>query len=335
MRFRPFARPFARWPALVLALAALVTFAGLAGAAETVRLAVQATGTVRWELSAMQALGLDAANAINLEIREVADARAGQLALQTGTVDIILSDFVFVSVARAKGSDLTLVPHSLAVGGLLVDPQAGIAGLADLKGKRLAVSGSPVDKSFVILSAAYRKETGGTLADDAVLRFGAPPLINELFEKGEADAALNLWNWNARAIAGGKIELVSIPDLLQSLGITETPPLLGWTFSEAWAKAHPAAIKGFLDASFATKQRLQRDGALWDTLKPLMQVDGQPALFPLLRDAYRAGIVASHDPAATGPAEDLLGILLATGGLDIAGGLSSLYPGTFWAGYSN
>lgn len=318
---------------LVLALTALIALASMAGAAETVRLGVQATGTVKWELSAMQALGLDIANGVTLEIREVADAKAGQLALQAGAVDIILSDFVFVSVARSKGSDLTLVPHSLAVGGLLVDPAAGIKALSDLKDKRLAVSGSPVDKSFVILSAAYRKATGGNLADDAQLRFGAPPLVNELFQNGEADAALNLWNWNARAIAAGKTELVSIPALLQSLGIAQTPPLLGWTFSDGWAKAHPAAIKGFLDASFATKERLQRDDALWDNLKPLMQVDETPALFPLLRDAYRAGIVGSYDPAATGPAEDLFSILVATGGLDLAGGLTSLYPGTFWAGY--
>jgi NitT/TauT family transport system substrate-binding protein len=321
------------FPALALAFAAVLAGASFASANETVRLGVQATGTVKWELSAMQALGLDAQNGVTLDIREVADAKAGQLALQAGAVDIILSDFVFVSVARSKGSDLTLVPHSLAVGGLLVDPAAGITALADLKGKRLAVSGSPVDKSFVILSAAYRKATGTNLADDATLRFGAPPLVNELFEKGEADAALNLWNWNARAIAAGKTELVSVPALLRSLGIADTPPLLGWSFSETWAKAHPLAIKGFLDASFATKERLQRDNALWDSLKPLMQVADQPDLFPLLRDAYRAGIVSAYDPAATGPAEDLFSILVATGGLDLGGGLTSLYPGTFWAGY--
>ena len=51
--------------------------------------------------------------------------------------------------------------------------RAGIAGLADLKGKRLAVSGSPVDKSFVILSAAYalwlyRRVVYGALTKDSL-----------------------------------------------------------------------------------------------------------------------------------------------------------------------
>ena len=76
-----------------------------------------------------------------------------------------------------------MVPHSLTVGGLMVDPAAGIASIADLKGKTIAVSGSPVDKSFVILAADYTKQTGGTLVDDATTRFGAPPLVNELHHR--------------------------------------------------------------------------------------------------------------------------------------------------------
>lgn len=317
---------------LARVLAVLLLMSGVAAAAETVRLGVQATGTVRWELAAITALGLDKANDIAIDIREVADARAGQLALQAGAVDIILSDFVFVSIQRAKGADLTLVPHSLAVGGLMVEPSAGIASIADLKGKRLAVSGSPVDKSFVILSAAYQKRTGRPLSDDATIRFGAPPLVNELFAKGEADAALNLWNWNVRAASAGKIELVSIPALLETLGLEATPPLLGWTFSESFAKAQPAAIKGFLDASFAAKTALATGDAAWDAARPLMNA-GDEATFTRLRNAYRLGIVASYDPAATGPAEDLFTLLAATGGSDLVGGTTNLYPGTFWPGY--
>ena len=31
-------------------------------------------------------------------------------------------------------------------------------------------------------------------------------------------------------------QLTSVPDLLKDLGVSETPPLLGWTFSEDVAK---------------------------------------------------------------------------------------------------
>ena len=72
-----------------------------------------------WEAAAMHELALDEINDIKLKIREVADSKAGQVALQAGKVDVILSDFVWVSLQRDQGADFTFVPHSLAVGGLM------------------------------------------------------------------------------------------------------------------------------------------------------------------------------------------------------------------------
>src|SRR6201999_946808 len=107
-----------------------------------------------------------------------ADSPAGQVALQAKAADVVLSDFVWVNLQRHQGNLVTMVPHSLAVGGLMVDPKAGINSIADLKGKTLAVSGSPVDKSFVILAADYKKQTGGTLTDHADVKVADPPLGN-------------------------------------------------------------------------------------------------------------------------------------------------------------
>lgn len=316
----------------VLALALFVT-ASLAAEPQHLVLGVQASGTVKWELAAIAALGLDAANGLSLEVRELADSKAGQIALQAKEVDVILSDFVWVSLQRDAGNLVTLVPHSLAVGGLMVDPAAGIASIADLKGKVLAVSGSPVDKSYVILAAAYAKRTGGTLSADATARFGAPPLVNELLVGGQAQAALNLWNWNAHAALAGKVELTSIPSLLHDLGITKTPPLLGWTFFEDTATAKPEAIKAFLDASFAAKAALLTDDALWDKIRPAMNVGDDDALFQKLRDGYRAGIVSHNDPDNTAAASATFALLVQYGGADVVGEAKALSPGTFWPGY--
>ena len=181
-----------------VALAGALITPSLAQEPYKISIAAMENGTLFWELEAMKALGLDKANNVELDVRGVADAKAGQIALQAGEVDLILSDFVYVSIQRNSGNMLTFVPHSLAVGGLIVDPAANITKVDDLKGKTLAISGSPVDKSWVILQAYYGQVTGGQLADDATVRFGAPPLINELITGGQAQASLNLWNWNAR-----------------------------------------------------------------------------------------------------------------------------------------
>jgi NitT/TauT family transport system substrate-binding protein len=281
----------------------------------------------------MRALGLDRAGNLDLQIRVLADTRAGQIALQAGAVVVILSEFVWGSVQRGQGSPVTVVPRSVGVGGQMADPAAGIATAADLKGRRLAVSSSPVDKSYVILTAYYAKATGGRLAEDAEARFGAPPLIHELFTGGKADAALNLWTWNARATEAGRTELIGIGAMLAELGVPAPPPLLGWAFFEATAEAKGPALAAFLDASFDTKAALLAGDAIWDDLKPVMRTGDDAALFARLRDAYRAGIVAGYDPEDTEAAEQSFAVLAEFGGPEVVGPATALAPGTFWPGY--
>ncbi len=296
-------------------------------------LGVQATGTVKWELAAMSALGLDRKHQLELDIRDVADSKAGQIALQAGEVDVILSDFVWVSLQRHGGNMVTMVPHSLTVGGLMVDPAAGITSVADLKGRTLAVSGSPVDKSYVILAAQYNKLTGGNLTDDATAKFGAPPLVNELITGGQAQAALNLWNWNSRAKLAGKTELISVGQMLADLGVSETPPLLGWTFFDEVAREKKKELKAFLDASFETKQALLEDDGVWEQIRDVMNVGDDDALFTQLRDDYRAGIVTKYASSAMKPAEQAFELMAKYGGADVVGHSTQIANGTFYKGY--
>jgi len=314
-----------------LAVALAATLLAFPALAIELRLGLQATGTAKWELAAMQALGLDQAHGLELEVRDVADSRAGQVALQAGAVDVILSDFVWVSLQRDAGNMVTLVPHSLTVGGLMVDPAAGITTIADLKGKTIAVSGSPVDKSYVVLAAYYMKATGGVLSEDADVRFGAPPLVNELLTSGQADAALNLWNWNARAALAGKAEIVSVPAMLADLGLSRTPPLLGWTFFE---DGPTEVVRAFLDASFETKAALLADDALWEQIRGAMNVGEDDALFAQLRDSYRAGVVSRYGAEDIEAADAYFDLIARFGGLGEASDATALAAGTFWQGYS-
>jgi NitT/TauT family transport system substrate-binding protein len=299
-----------------------------------VTLGVLTSGTAQWELAAMHDLGIDSKHDVEVKLVDLASDQAGQVALQTGKVDVILSDFVWVSIQRSEGNNVTFVPHSLAVGGLMVDPKAGIKSVADLKGKVVAAT-TPVDKSWVILGAYYNKLTGGTLTKDAEAHYGAPPLINQLLTRGKVQAALNFWSWNAKAKIAGATELISVPAMLKGLGIAETPPLLGWAFRESTVKAKPQAIKAFLDASFETKHALLTDDAIWTKLRDVMRVGGNDKLFAALRDGYREGIVQAYDPLNTEAATRTFALLAKYGGKDVVGDIDALPAGTFYPAYSN
>lgn len=320
-----------------LAAGLLTVLAGRSVAAQDLLpliVGVQESGTVQWEIETIKSLGLDTEHGLGLEIRPLADSRAGQIALQTGAVDVILSDFVWVSVQRNEGNMVTMVPHSLTVGGLMVPAGSSIATVADLAGKTIGVAGGPADKSWVILQAYFDSQTGEELDEAAEARFGAPPLVNELLGSGGVDAGLNFWQWNARAKAAGMTELISVKTMLEDLGIARQPPLLGWTFLDKTAATKREAIVAFLDASFAAKAVLLTDDAAWTGLQDLMGATDDDALFAQLRSDYRAGIVTAYDPTDTAAAAATFALLGQFGGSDVVGANAELAPGTFWEGYS-
>lgn len=306
-----------------------------AGGLKPIVLGLQPTGTASWEIEVIRARDLAAKHGIDLVVKEVADNRAGSVALLAGEVDIVLSDFFWVSIQRAKGTAVSFVPHSLTVGGVLTRPGSGIAGVSDLKGRRIAVAGGPLDKSWLVLQAYYAEKTGGRLADEATVRFGAPPLVNELLQNGEADVALNVWHFNARLKAAGMTEVLSVPAMLAEMGVPPAVPLLGWVFRDEAGTEKPEALAGFLAASFEAKGILAADDAVWEGLRERMRAGTDEALFRQLREDYRKGIVARPSAEAAAAAEKAFALMGRIGGSELTGDRDGLSPGTFWAGYTH
>ena len=298
----------------------------------TVRAGVLSYGTVNWELNVVKHHGLDRKEGVELLVTKLGGKNASAVALQGGAVDVIVTDWIWVSRQRASGTDYTFVPHSVAVGGLMVRPDSGIKSIGDLRGRKIGIAGGPVDKSWLMLRAYAMKSIGADLKDIAKPTFAAPPLLNRIMLKGEIPAALNFWHYTARLKAAGMVELISVTDLLPALGVNGRPPLIGWVFSERWAKDNGPAIKGFLRALRAAKKIMASSDAEWDRLRPQTKAKNDETFFAL-RDAYRAGIPKSFRDADIAAAKALFKTLAEYGGRDLIGESPVLAPGTFWSGY--
>jgi NitT/TauT family transport system substrate-binding protein len=321
----------ARLITLVLAALSLIAFQrGAAQAAPEIRVGTLQFGTVNWELGVIRD-GLDRQHGFTLKPVVLADKDATSVALLSAEVDAIVTDWIWVAKQRSLGRDFTFVPFSRSVGAVMVDPTKGYKTLGDLKGARLGIAGGASDKSWVLLQAYARKTEDMDVKQAIDAQFAAPPMLNELMLRGQLDGVLNFWNFNARLREKGMVPLITIGEILPALGIKTSPPLLGWVFSEKWARDNPELAEGLIDASYAAKQAMKTDDSVWVKLRPKMDADSD-GLFEILKAGYREGIPDGYSAADVSAAAEAFELMR---GIDknAVGGLDSLPAGTFYPAY--
>src|SRR6202011_4038313 len=156
---------------LGLVVAAAPTLAG-----ETLRIGSQTTGTFAWQLDVIRRHRLADGAGLDLKISEFASPDAGKLALNGGTVDLAVVDWLWVARARALGAKWLFYPYSSAAGAVMVKDDSSVHGIKDLRWRGLGIAGGPLDKSWLIVQAAAIRQ-GIDLKQAAKLAYGAPPLI--------------------------------------------------------------------------------------------------------------------------------------------------------------
>jgi NitT/TauT family transport system substrate-binding protein len=285
-------------------------------------------GTVSWELSTMARHGLAAAAGVRVEAVEFASNEATRVALQARTVDVIVSDWLFASRQRSEGQPLRFAPFSSAVAALMVHSRSTAASLPDLRGRRVGVSGGPLDKAWLLLVAEARRQ-GIDLAKDAEPVFGAPPLLAEKLARAELDAALLYWNFCARLEARGYRRLIGAGDIARAFGLKGEIALIGYMFDEALAARGPALVEGFVSSSRAAKRLLAESEAAWEPIRPLMEAEDE-ATFQTLRRYFVEGVPQRPVADERQDAETLFAILARLGGERLVGPGTGLPPGLYW-----
>lgn len=311
-----------------LAALCLVLAAVPASAADSLRIGLQATGTFAWQLDVIRRHGLAMQAGLDLQISQFASPDAGKLALNSGSVDIAIVDWLWVARARALGSKLLFYPYSTAVGAVMVKGNSPLLRIEDLKGHVLAVAGGPLDKSWLIVQAAARQR-GIDLKREATLEYGAPPLIAEKLEQGEAEASLNFWNFCARLEAAGYRRILDVRDAEKALGLKQPVALIGYAFSEQFAASHRAELDRFLAAARAADEIMLRSDQEWAALRPLMKA-GDERTFKAYRDRTREGIPRRPVAAEAADAKVLFKALVDIGGAQLVGPSRQLDPSVYY-----
>lgn len=320
-------REASRALALCAAVLGLVAGSGAASALH-VRIAAQKTGTLAWELEVIRSHGLDQKADLDLDVVELASPEAGKIALRSGSADLIVSDWLWVARERALGDKLVFYPYSSQIGAVMVAADAGISAPADLKGRKLAVAGGQLDKSWLLLQADARRG-GVDLRREATVVYGAPPLLSQKALQRENDATLTFWNFCAELEGRGLARGIDMVAVERRLGASGPVAMLGYVFDAGWAGRNRAAVGRFLAVTAEAKEILANSPDEWQRLAARVGVK-DPAALDIYRRRYAEGIprraIAEEERDAMG----LYRVLAEAGGSELVGPAPELAKGTFY-----
>ena len=309
----------------------VVASAHLAAGAEApdrLRIALQKTGTASWEIEVIKARGLDKAANLDIETTELASTEAGKIAIEGGSADLVVEDWLWAARERALGDKLLFTPYSTALGAVMAPKDSPVHKIADLAGRSIGVAGGALDKSWLLLRAAALAE-GHDLTRDARPSYGAPPLIAEKLAEGETDAALEYWNFAADLEGRGFRRAIEMADVEKALGATGPVAMIGYVFKEDFAASHKDALKRFFAAAAEARRILAEDPSAWAPIKARLRLKDDAAL-AVYRERYLEGVPKRTVAEEAADAAVLYRRLAELGGRKLVGDAKELDAGLFY-----
>ena len=238
---------------------------------------------------------------------------------------MMLSDWLWVARERSLGDTLVFYPSSSTLGAVMVPAQSPIKSLADLKGRKLAIAGGPLDKSWLLLQGLARRSGLDLGTGDDRLRRSAS--LSEKALQGETDATLTSGILRRsrkqrpppRDRYGGRHEDLAPKAPSRLSAIRSTGPSRRVTARRSTASSTPRGRQQILASSDAE----------WQRLAPRIGTRDAKAL-AIYRQRYSDGIVRRPIAEEEADARALYHVLAETGGTDLIGPARELAAGTFY-----
>jgi len=176
---------------------------------------------------------------------------------------------------------------------------------------------------------ALALRSGLDLKTQAVIVYGAPPLVSQKGLQGETDATLTFWNFCADLEAKGQKRAIDMEEVAQRLGAKGSVAIIGYVFDGAWAARNRSAVDRFLDIARQAKEILAASETEWQRLAPRIGVADRGAL-AIYRQRYGDAIPRRHVADEEADARALYQILAEIGGADLVGPGRELDRGSFY-----
>jgi NitT/TauT family transport system substrate-binding protein len=208
-----------------------------------------------------------------------------------------------------------------------VKPDSPIKTFADLKGKSLGHFGTTF-LDWLIVRAAGKKAYGVDVEKDAVGVPGAPPLLNQLLARGQADATLQFPPLTIGPVTRGEHRvLTTVPVIMKDAGFNPDCFYLQWFVAEQWSKVNEAMIGKLATMFDEAYAKLATDDEIY---VPLAQKIGitDPVLIAAYRNMSRSQNNPPYNAALAAPTQELIDSIVAMVGPQGVG-VTKLDPAAF------
>jgi NitT/TauT family transport system substrate-binding protein len=195
-------------------------------------------------------------------------------AILNGDMDFSFLDYVMFFGTASRGAKTHVVADAYQIGPetqpLLTLPNSPIRTPRDLAGKRIGVLAPGNIQSLLI-----NEQVKAYGVDPKSLHYVAVPfpLAGTALKKGDVDAVSTVEPFSTDAES--KYGAVLLTDM--DTGATENIPVSGYVSSDAWAKAHPAALAGFRRAIQRASVDASQRALVQHVLTKYLKLDAQAA----------------------------------------------------------
>ena len=209
-----------------------------------VKIGVLKFGTVSWLLDTIQANGLDKAEGIELDIVPLASTQATTVGLQGGSVDVIATDWLWVSRERAEGGDSPSrrsPPRSARswFPPILPSRRSAISRARSSAWREALSTRAGSARGLCAAHRQYRLENGdhaGIRRASASCRAG---------QAGRDRCRAQFLALRRKARGRGLHAADRLEDVVRELGAKGEVAMVGFAFSEGWATKNLEGIRHF------------------------------------------------------------------------------------------